>query len=110
MLSLTSIEKEYLLNMLKRKELACEHIVKNQQKYNALAVGRAKTTLKICRSLINKIKKESTEDSEKKQAASDPEILARIEELETRIEQLEVWKELTQPIIKKLVAYHQGEV
>ena len=86
-------ELDYLLNLLKRKQLASDFILKHKAKYSADAVERAQKTKDLTTSIISKLtKKGSSEDRS----------------LEDRLKALEAWRSQTELVIKKLVSYHEG--
>lgn len=94
-------ELDYLLNLLKRKQLASEHIIKNPSKYDKAAVQRAKLVASLANSLIGKLEQATSVQVETEAKPSNLE--QKLNELELKVNQLEI-------IVKKLVAYHKGEI
>jgi hypothetical protein len=86
---------EYLLNAKKRAEF----VIAKKGRYDEAAVTRAENVVQTLNPLINALLEKARAKEEKKES-----------DLEKRVKQLEAWKEQTNIILKKLVAYHSGEV
>ena len=52
---LTKEEREFLLNLVKKKELKASYILENQEKYDKISVQRAWKTSEICRQILEKL-------------------------------------------------------
>jgi len=93
----------YLLNIKKRAEF----VAAKKNKYDKAAVERAEKTVSllsvVCNALDSALKKEQA----KQQEANSP---TQIGELEKRIKNLEFKMEQAEIILKRLVAYHEGEI
>jgi len=103
----TKKEIEFLLNLLKRKQFACEYVTQNPHKFKPEARMRAAKALDLIKSLTIKLK-DMAKIAEKEGFSEigisfSNNLEKRIRDLELKIDQLEV-------IVKKLVAYHKGEI
>ena len=97
---LTEDERNFLLNLVKRKELKSEYVLQKKGKYDKAAVERAKKTKEICSSILEKLTKSwiniELEDKKKENLEK------KVRDLEIKVDQLEV-------LVKKLAAYHSAE-
>ena len=101
LLELDLEEKDFLLNFLKRKQLRCEHMLNNPSRYDDLALQRAEKTYKLTSSILEKlgnVRLHPKMENKEKESLED-----RLNKLEVRVDQMQV-------LLKKLVAYHSGDI
>jgi len=94
---------EYLLNAKKRAEF----VISKKERYDKAAVERAERVVAllsvVCNALDSALKKEVKSEEKPKECEAIKNLEKRVKDLELKLEQAEV-------IIKKLAAYHSGEI
>jgi len=98
---------KYLENAMKRSE----YIINNKSKYNKEAVENAERVYSllsvVCNNLRNALNLVQTEEKPKEE---NKQLEQKINELENKIKELQQKLEMDELILKKLKAYHTGEV
>jgi len=102
---------KYLENAMKRSE----YIINNKSKYNKEAVENAERVYSllsvVCNNLRNAINLVQTEETKEEKPKEDTKQLEqKIIELENKVKELQQKLEMDELILKKLKAYHTGEI
>jgi len=94
-------ERNYLLNLLKRRQLYSDSILAKKGRYSKFTYERMAREFNLATQILEKLGNKTIVLRGKPLEKSG--IEDRLKKLEMKVEQLEV-------IVKKLVAYHKGEI
>jgi len=84
---LTKEEREFLLNLVKKKELKASYILENQEKYDKISVQRAWKTLEFCRQILQKLT--DSKPFYEITVTEEDKIKKEVKDLKIRVDQLE---------------------
>jgi len=84
---LTKEEREFLLNLVKKKELKASYILENQEKYDKISVQRAWKTSEICRQILEKLS--DSKPFYEVTISEEEKLKKEVKDLKIRVDQLE---------------------
>ena len=84
---LTKEEREFLLNLVKRKELKASYILENQERYDKISVQRAKKTTEFCRQILEKLS--DSKPFYEVTISEEEKLKKEVRDLKIRVDQLE---------------------
>jgi len=96
---------DYLLNAKKK----AEYVVSKKEKYSWDAIERAQRVVDLLNVVCNALQ-EALKNSSNSPTAGIGELNNKLTEIEKKIGELISWKDQVEVIIKKLVAYHSGDI
>ena len=84
---LTKEEREFLVNLVKRKELKASYILENQEKYDKISVQRAKKTAEFCQQILEKLS--DSKPFYEVTISEEEKLKKEVRDLKIRVDQLE---------------------